>query len=83
MKALDQDVHLQIETASESSSPRGGASSPRHLAESLLLERSSAGKARHGGAQPPAWLSDWRLRLALSSQVDFWLQGCLLDHMSI
>ena len=59
---------LQVETASESSTPRGAWESP--------AGEPAAGRAPFAQQRPavvessvPAWLSNWRLKLALSSQV--------------
>ncbi len=57
----------QVETASESSTPRGAWESP--------AGELAAGRAPFAQQRPvaelavPAWLSNWRLKLGLSSQV--------------
>ena len=58
--------HPQVETESESTTPRFGLGSPLAGA-GPQLERAPFGEARH--SQAPPWLSDWRLKLGLSSQV--------------
>ncbi len=57
----------QVETASESSTPRGAWESP---AGELAAGRAPFAQQRPAAElSVPAWLSNWRLKLALSSQV--------------
>jgi hypothetical protein len=68
---IEQTLHClaQVETASESSSPRSVASE-----EQGSSRRASIGQQRPQGREAsaraaPPWLTDWRLKLALSSKV--------------
>lgn len=68
---IKQTLHCvaQVETASESSSPRSVASE-----EQGSSRRASFGQQRPQGREAsaraaPPWLTDWRLKLALSSKV--------------
>jgi hypothetical protein len=59
---------VQVETASESSSPRSAASDDQWVGRPAPGQQLVPGKEA-GAKAAPAWLTDWRIKLALSSKV--------------
>lgn len=62
---------LQVETASEASSPRSEASDDHWVSSRQTSGhlRTPSQSKEAGAKAAPSWLTEWRLKLALSSKV--------------